>query len=207
MKPALRERQTIKEALHEYYMDPSVNILTDTQKAILERWEFIADLLRNGRTQGATARYVMTTYNISRQQAYNDIRDCQEFFGAHDHTDKEFLRDVLWNLNLKVYKEARKKGDLRAATSALNNMMNVRGLAKEDKDLTAMESWTGPKFLMVLQMEDGQAIDIDLSQPHKIPAALRDKLLASKAATTMTIDQQLNYIDNAQIEEINPEDE
>ncbi len=123
--------------------------------ALRQRWECAYDLQCNYKTPTMAAPILMRKYNLSRAQAYRDIKNATNLFGDINATRKEGSRHVLYEYAMKTLQMASRDRNVKEMNKAVGNMIKIKGLDREDPnipDFSRLEPTTqviqlNPEFL------------------------------------------------------------
>lgn len=126
------EKATPFEHILAHYIDPGYPELKDTTMQIKERWETAFGLLRNYRSREQTAKIIMSQFGISRSQAYVDINSAISLFGDINKSRKEGMRYLISEYNTLLLQKAVEANDMDQMGKAIDRMMRIEGLDKED---------------------------------------------------------------------------
>lgn len=118
-----RDWQVIKE-----YMCNRLNkiSLTETQKAKLDRYQFMYNQLVSGKyTESKVINQVMNLYKISYATAYADLRDTHELFNSCINIDKSFLLKQQVEIAMDITSKCLLIGDYKNAIAAQKNLTAI----------------------------------------------------------------------------------
>lgn len=88
------------------------------------------------------AEWHVERFKVSLRQAYVDIEMAKQFFlSTETRDDKEFARGQMIKVGLDMLDDARKSGDLKAATAIFKEISSLRGLDKIDVDTPDISNW------------------------------------------------------------------
>jgi hypothetical protein len=146
--------------------------LTLKEKEILERWDAAFTLLVNYHSNEQAIPLLMSRYNISRAQAYRDIRNARDLYGDINKTSKEADRIIALEWTIKTFQLAAKQRppDLENMNRAISNYIKLKALDREDPETFREEDLQQHNFYMILQMDNSNyQIDLNAKGIDKIP--------------------------------------
>lgn len=132
-EPGKRNKLTARVAIREYYLKGTA--LSQKHEDIRQRWTAAFTLLCSYHSVQQAIPVHRSTFKISEGQAYRDFKEALRLFGDVMKTEKEGLRQVVYEYAIKTFQLAAKNGDYKAMNQAVNNMMKLQGLDREDPDL------------------------------------------------------------------------
>jgi hypothetical protein len=141
---------TTLDAIRAYYTSDLDIELTEKQKEIHERLLFTyAQIMRN-KPSTFIQKLVAKKYNLTPRHALNIYKDAINLFGDVTRAEKEGIRHITYEMQMKIYRKAIAKGDLKEANSAVSNIIKLQGLDREDPDLPDFEKLKGGVYPIVL---------------------------------------------------------
>lgn len=100
---------------------------------------------------------LMNTYGISDATAYRDLKLMSLVFGPLMKINKDMLREIVDQMILETYKEAKEKGDRKTQSMLIKNRISLHGLDREDADIPDMSGFDfHPIIVAVLPEQVGQ---------------------------------------------------
>lgn len=131
-------RETTYDRIFAWYNEGDEYVkLTEKELEIQKRWEQCWLMLCNGRSPERVVRFMTRIHEISRSQAYLDVKHAVKLFGEVTKTSNEGKRHIYEQYAIKIYNVALRKSppDLKAANAALANMINLSGIDKDDPNI------------------------------------------------------------------------
>ena len=119
------------DRIYAYYKDPKKYPLTEKQEEKKDRWLAAFTLRQNFHSREQAANVLMEKYDISRAQAYRDLRSAERLFGNVMKADRDGALAILYEYSHKYLLMAVKAKDLKAMGKALELMGKY---AEIDKD-------------------------------------------------------------------------
>ena len=135
---------------------------------MLERWEKVADLFKNGELlkmvnedQSVTekkirhnfstiVKYLRKEYRISSRTAYEDIRNAKRFFlCCQGREEIEFARGIAIEHGEQMMHEARLAGDLDIAHQFYKELNKIKGLHESHVEVPDYAEFVPPTFVLV----------------------------------------------------------
>lgn len=171
----LQRRDSTFDKIFAHYINPEKFPLSDKEEEIRKRWSAAFSLQLNYHSPEQAVPVLMEEFSISKAQAYRDIRNATALFGDVHKSEKEGKRYILYEYSMKLMQMAIKKGDLEAWGRAIDKMIKLGMLDKEDTEQINPEKLEASEFKLVLPKELKQALMdmigqgyIDLSQTHTL---------------------------------------
>lgn len=138
------------DKIFAWYIDEANNPLSEAEQAIQKRWSAIWGLLVNYHSPMQAVAVHMKEFNVSRAQAYRDLKDANSLFGNVRKTDKEGKRQILIEYSMKVLQLALKKGDLLTSKGMIDTMIKLENLESEENQLVDPEKLEASEYKIVL---------------------------------------------------------
>jgi hypothetical protein len=138
-------RETVNKSLRLKSTDKIIDFLqngniklTMTEHTMLERFDVIDNLIRDGKTPAFIARVMKGKFQVSTAQTYRDIADTKEIYGSIRTIDKNYYLNFLLESMIQSIKMAKDEGParLKEKNMAEKNMLALLALI-EDKETTA----------------------------------------------------------------------
>lgn len=124
-----------KDRIWAHYLDEGSVHLSAKEEEIRVRWAACFSLLVNYHSVQQAVSVICKQFDISEAQAYRDCRNAVELFGDVTKSNKEAYRHILFEFAMKIFQLAATKNDLVEMNKALQSMIKIKGLDKEDPDL------------------------------------------------------------------------
>lgn len=99
--------------------------LSPDLEAILKRYTYCADLIKQYGTRLKVVKMMMTTYKYSQAQAYRDFENTSYVFGSTPRSSKDFYLDLLLGNIVETRTKALSREDYKAAAACDKNMLAV----------------------------------------------------------------------------------
>ena len=117
--PTIKTGDSTFDKLFAYYKDSTKYPLTANQTEIKDRWLAAFALRQNFHSREQSTNVLMEKYEISRAQAYRDLRDAERLFGNVMKADRDGTLSILYEYSHKFLLMAIKAKDLKAIGTAL----------------------------------------------------------------------------------------
>lgn len=128
----IKRGDSIFDKILAHYINPEHFPLSDTNQAILMRWnEIFALRLNHFSTQQILNKFIKEK-EMSQAQVYVDIRNSEKLFGNVMKADAEGSRAVWLEYTRDYLKRCIQKGDRNNEAKALKMLAEYGGLARED---------------------------------------------------------------------------
>lgn len=156
------------EKIKDYCLNPDECNLTDKEKELHTRWNYIDDQIRKYGTSKECHNMIKIKYpDLSRAQIMRDIAMTKRLFSTTWTVDKEYYRrwlieDIMLHIN-----NCKTANDRRNWKDSHANLIKALGLDKDDKDIDP-EKLEQHNYYLVANI-GGINLKIDLTQMHKIP--------------------------------------
>jgi hypothetical protein len=168
-------RYAALDKLAEHYRKGlSDDLLPTEEKQLLERLNFVDNLIRGCRSRKFCIEAVRKKFYVSQATAYRDYKDTKRFFGSMSLADKEYDRGNLEELAMKGVRMAMELGDLKAYFSGIREIRLIRGYGSEDFDKIPIEDLikkqiivqaAGSKGIIEINLDNATDIDfVDLNE-------------------------------------------
>jgi len=131
--PRIKTGDTSFDRLYAYYKDPAKYPLTDKQNELKDRWLAAFALRQNFHSREQAANVLMEKYELSRAQAYRDLKNAERLFGNVMKAEREGSLAILLEYSHRFLLMAVKAKDLKAIGKALELMGKYSEI---DKDTT-----------------------------------------------------------------------
>lgn len=109
--------------------------LTPIEEEQRKRWTACFSLLCSGRSPQRTAKIMSKFFGISESTAHRDVRSAIKLFGDVNKSDKQGLRNLLFEYSMKAFNMAVRTKNIDQMNKAIANMIKVKGLDLEDPDI------------------------------------------------------------------------
>lgn len=121
-------------------------------------------LLCSGYSREQAVKFIMTSKNISRTEAYRVVREAMELFGDVTESSKKGLQHILTENLMQCYNMARQAKDITAAMEALDKVARVNGLYKHDGPVVDL-NYLHLQNIKVEFTTNPQALSLNATQP------------------------------------------
>jgi hypothetical protein len=184
--------------------------LTKSDLELREQLQATHALLTQYHSVQQTVKILQERYQVSQPTAYRRVRDTTELFGDVTRTSKEGVRDILFEMSMRVFQLAagRKNEfklpdpDLKAMNTAIARMSKLKGLDEKDNNALTPEMLARNTYVVNLTVQGpgGQTKTIPLAGLDQL--ALDDpntyaQLLDSVEDSDLTPEQMRGLLDNA----------
>jgi hypothetical protein len=115
-----------------HYKDPSKYKLTEKQTQLKERWLAAFTLRQNFHSRQQAANIMMEKYDVSRAQAFIDLRNAERLFGNVMKADRQGSLAILREYAHKMYLMAVKAKDLKAIGKSLELLGKYSEIDKDN---------------------------------------------------------------------------
>lgn len=111
--------------------------LTANQEEIKKRWEAAYSLMVNYHSREQAIPMLRSKFEISVSQAHRDINNCLRLFGDVAKSNKEGIRNILYEYSMKTFQLAAscKPPDIGEMNKSISLMIKLKGIDKDDPDL------------------------------------------------------------------------
>lgn len=148
--------------------------LSDEDARLLERYDFIDNLLRKHRpnlSMKEIGRMVKMKFGTSERQFYYDLHQTQKLYASLDSGNKDYKKMVYVEWLKQAASLAEIRGDFKAVEKCLRTAAELEGLFEKDELMP--EDETPRAFIMAVQMTlNGDAVsskNYDLNKLHLLP--------------------------------------
>ena len=161
--PTLQTGDSTFDKLYAYYKDSTKYPLTPNQTEIKDRWLAAFALRQNFHSREQATNVLMEKYEISRAQAYRDLRNAERLFGNVMKADRDGSLAILSEYAHKYLLMAIKAKDLKAIGTALTLMGKYSDIDNENAINYNPEKLENKPVKMSIAKEVKEAILIHLS--------------------------------------------
>mgnify|MGYP000162120534 CR=1 FL=1 len=165
--PTIKTGDSSFDKIYAYYKDSTKYPLTPKQTELKDRWLAAFTLRQNFHSREQAANVLMEKYEISRAQAYRDLKNAERLFGNVMKADRDGSLAILSEYSHKYLLMAVKAKDLKAQGKALELLGQAWEVDKLDNQLINPEKLTNPQ--------------IKLKFPSKLVDALVEKMTTGVA--------------------------
>ncbi len=130
--PAIKTGDSSFDKIYAYYKDATKYPLTEKQTELKNRWLAAFALRQNWHSREQAANVLMEKYDISRAQAYRDLKNAERLFGNVMKADRDGSLAILLEYSHKYLLMAVKAKDLKAIGKALDLMGKYAEVDKEN---------------------------------------------------------------------------
>ena len=164
------------EKIKDYCLNPDDCELTEKEKELHDRWNFIDDQIRKYGTSKESYSMIKIKYpDLSRAQILRDMQMTKLLFSSTWKMDKEYYRRWLIEDIMLHIKNCKAANDRRNWKDSHANLIKAIGLDKEDKEIDP-EKLEQHNYYMVANI-NGVNVKLDLTQMHKLPETIQAILL------------------------------
>jgi len=193
-----------------YIREGAEGSLSKSDLELREQLQATHALLTQYHSVQQTVKILQERYQVSQPTAYRRVRDTTELFGDVTRTSKEGVRDILFEMSMRVFQLAagRKNEfklpdpDLKAMNTAIARMSKLKGLDEKDNNALTPEMLARNTYVVNLTVQGpgGQTKTIPLAGLDQL--ALDDpdtyaQLLDSVEDSDLTPEQMRGLLDNA----------
>ena len=129
--PIIKTGDSSFDKIYAYYRDATKYPLTENQTKLKDRWLAAFTLRQNFHSKEQAANVLMEKYDISRAQAYRDLKNAERLFGNVMKADRDGSLAILLEYSHKFLLMAVKAKDLKAIGKALELMGKYAEVDKE----------------------------------------------------------------------------
>jgi hypothetical protein len=129
--PRIKTGDSSFDRLYAYYKDPQKYPLTENQNALKDRWLAAFTLRQNFHSREQCVNVIMEKFDISRAQAYRDIKNAERLFGNVMKAEREGSLAILLEYSHKYLQMAIKAKDLKSIGKALELMGKYSEIDKD----------------------------------------------------------------------------
>lgn len=156
--PTIKTGDSSFDKIYAYYKDSTKYPLTPKQAELKDRWLAAFTLRQNFHSREQATNVLMEKYEISRAQAYRDLRNAERLFGNVMKADRDGSLAILLEYSHKYLLMAVKAKDLKAIGKALELMGKYAEVDKENAINFNPEKLENKPVKMAIQKEVGDAI-------------------------------------------------
>jgi hypothetical protein len=129
--------QDVLIAIRDHYLNGTT--LTPKHEEMRQRLSAAFSLLTNYHSVQQAIPLLKDKYQYSEASAYRDINNALKLFGNVLESNKEGIRQIVYEYAIKTYQLAAKNGDYKAMAQAIDKMIKVQGLDRDTADLPDFE--------------------------------------------------------------------
>ncbi|MDF1546410.1 MAG: hypothetical protein P1P88_01220 [Bacteroidales bacterium] len=155
------------DRIRAWLNDPDSSELSETDRAIYDRWDFAYDQLKIEKPAAVINR-LMVKFDISKAQAYVDIRNCQRLLNPINRRDSDWLRNFIVDDAILQIKVARERVDSRAWQKARADLIRIYAIEKDDNKGIDPELLGGNEYFITINFGD-HIEKINMNELHKMP--------------------------------------
>ena len=137
------------ERIEASYADPKVT-LSESEESIRKRLSACFSLQCGGKSPVQVVKIIKKTYKVTEQQAYVDIKNSVKLFGNVQSSDKQGIRNILFEYAMKVYRLAAKNNQINEMNKAITNMIKIKGLDFDDSNAPDFSAIQNNQFNITL---------------------------------------------------------
>lgn len=156
------------------------NDISYREEIVLERYNFIDNLISQGNTDKELVSAIMKRFQISTAQAYRDIAATKLVFASRSLLDKDYYRWWLFQQHLKLYKKLELNDKFKEMVELQKQMFKTLGLDKDDVNVLDPDKYGNHNFFMIINQDSGPKIQINFNEAHKLSEeqfkSIRDQL-------------------------------
>lgn len=156
--PTIKTGDSSFDKIYAYYKDSTKYPLTQKQTELKDRWLAAFTLRQNFHSREQAANVLMEKYDISRAQAYRDLKNAERLFGNVMKADRDGSLAILLEYSHKFLLMAVKAKDLKAIGKALELMGKYAEVDKENAINFNPEKLENKPVKMSINKEVGNAI-------------------------------------------------
>ena len=130
--PSIKTGDSSFDKIYAYYKDSTKYPLTTKQTELKDRWLAAFTLRQNFHSREQASNVLMEKYDISRAQAYRDLKNAERLFGNVMKADRDGSLAILLEYSHKYLLMAVKAKDLKAIGKALELMGKYAEVDKEN---------------------------------------------------------------------------
>lgn len=130
--PTIKTGDSSFDKIYAYYKDPGKYPLTEKQTELKERWLAAFTLRQNFHSREQATNVLIEKYDISRAQAYRDLKNAERLFGNVMKADRDGSLAILLEYSHKFLLMAVKAKDLKSMGKALELMGKYSEIDKDN---------------------------------------------------------------------------
>jgi len=162
------------EKIRGWLNDSNAPALSELEKAIYERLDYAYDQLKIEPPSSVVSR-LMRKFDISKNQAYRDIRDAQKLLNPINRQDLEWIRNFIIDDALLHIKVARERIDNRSWQKARADLIRIYAIEKSEKATIDPEMLGRNEYFVTINF-GSHAEKINLNKLHELPDNRRIQL-------------------------------
>lgn len=185
---SILKKDSTYDRIFAWYIDPKRYSLSPKDEEIQKRWSAAWSLLMNYHSLEQAVSVHKQEFDLSRAQAYRDLKQAINLFGNVTKTEKEGRRHVLYEYSMKVFQLALKKGDLETSGKMIERMSKLMRLDADDTDMVNPDKLEASEYKIAL------------------PKVVKDQLLALIAKGYVDLNGSIEDISFEELEESHEKD-
>ena len=130
--PKIKTGDSSFDKIYAYYKDANKYPLTEKQAQLKDRWLAAFTLRQNFHSREQASNVLIEKYDISRAQAYRDLKNAERLFGNVMKADRDGALAILLEYSHKYLQMAIKAKDLKAIGKALDLMGKYSEVDKDN---------------------------------------------------------------------------
>lgn len=183
--------------------------LSKSDLVLREQLQATHALLLQYHSPQQAVKIIQERFSLSQPTAYRRLRDTTELFGDVTRTSKEAVRDILYEMSMKVFQLAaaakdeykNPRPDLKAMNTAIARMAKLKGLDEKDNNALTPGMLARNTYVVNLTVQGpgGQTKTIPLSGLDQLAQEDPDtyaQLLDSMENSDLTPEQMRGLLDN-----------
>jgi hypothetical protein len=192
-----------------YLQERGEEALSKSDLVLREQLQATHALLLQYHSPQQAVKIIQERYGISQPTAYRRLRDTTELFGDVTRTSKEGVRDILYDMSMRVFQLAaaakdeykNPRPDLKAMNTAIARMAKLKGLDEKDNNALTPEMLARNTYVVNLTVQGpgGQTRTIPLAGLDQLASDDPEtyaQLLDSMENTDLTPEQMARLLDN-----------
>lgn len=162
------------DRIRAWLNEPGSQELSDIDRAIYDRWDYAYDQLKIEKPSAVVNRLI-GKFDISKAQAYVDIKNCQTLLNPINRRDLDWIRNFIVEDAMLQIKVAKQRFDLKAWEKARTDLLRIYAIEKEDKAGIDPELLGRNEYYVTINFGNN-AEKINLNEIHKLPTNKRVQL-------------------------------
>ena len=175
-----------------HYKDHSTDELNEVQQKMLERWNFVDNLMRNYEDRETVLSMLKEKFNISIGQCWRDIANAKLFFGTININDKPYYKIYYAEWLEQLAKESHAAGERKVAKECLREAAEIRGLKDEDFDADKYRKREHHTFVININSSGSKAAKkIDLDKIQDVPETEFEEIIENVENSSSVSEEEM----------------
>lgn len=162
------------DRIRAWLNNPENGELSAKDREIYDRWDFTYDQLKIEKPAAVINR-LMAKFDVSKAQAYRDIRSCQRLLNPVNRRDLDWIRNFIVDDAILQIKVARDRLDSKAWQKARADLIKIYAIEKDERAGIDPELLGRNEYFIAINFGD-KVEKVNLGELHKLPVNKRTEL-------------------------------